>query len=416
MVTTDSATHLRIDPARFWATIERSAEIGVGRPGGLRRLALTDADREMRDQLVSWAESARYQVRVDRVGNLFVRREGTDPSLPPVLIGSHLDTQVAGGRYDGIVGVLAGLEVLRSLDDHGAWPKRAIEVVSWTNEEGARFQPPMMASAAFAGLLPVEAVLASRDAAGVTVGEELERIGYAGRAPVGGEIDSYFELHIEQGPILDSAGIDVGIVTGTYSVHGMKVDIRGETAHTGPTYMRDRRNALVGAARLAVAVDDIGWRYAGTDGRSTVASVVAWPNTTGIISEWAQLALDVRHADPQVADEMLAEVEAAIPCVAEAANVDIEISSRYRFGDERFDEACIAVLRQAASTLALPTLDLPSVAGHDAYNLSHVAPTAMVFTPCTGGISHNEREHADLARTVPGVEVLLNAVRERASR
>jgi beta-ureidopropionase / N-carbamoyl-L-amino-acid hydrolase len=406
---------LHANGERLWSTIARSNEIGIGRAGGLRRLALTDADREMRDQFVAWARVDGREVRVDRVGNVFVRRDGRDPALAPVLVGSHLDTQVAGGRYDGILGVLAGLELLRTLDDAGVDAERSIEVVSWTNEEGARFQPPMMASAAFTNALSVDAVLAAKDATGVTVGDELRRIGYDGDAPVGNPIDSYFELHIEQGPILDRANVDVGIVTSTYTVHGLKVDARGETAHTGPTYMKDRRNALVAAALLAVDVNDIGWRYSDTDGRATVASINAWPNTTGIISEWAQIACDVRHHDRDTADAMLAEVEAAIPRAAQRANVDMEVVGRYRFGDERFDDDLIARLRKAASDLDIATLDIASVAGHDAYNLARVAPTAMIFTPCRDGISHNEREHADLERSLPGVDVLVNAVAERAS-
>lgn len=407
---------LRVDGERLWATMMRSAEIGLGRPGGLCRLALTDADREMRDQFVDWCREAGTDVRVDRVGSIFARREGRDPALAPVLIGSHLDTQIAGGRYDGILGVLAGLEILRTLEDHSVTTERPIEVVSWTNEEGARFQPPMMASAAFAKWLTVEQVLASTDRDGITVAGELERIGYAGSADVGSPVDAYFELHIEQGPDLDASGLDVGIVTGTYTVHGLKVDAHGECAHTGPTPMSMRRNALVAAAMLAVEVDEIGWKYAGSGGRATAASLHAWPNATGIISDWAQVALDVRHSDPVIADAMRAELEAAIPRIAQRVNVELEVTARYRFGDERFDDDCIALLRKAAASLGHPTLDLLSVAGHDAYHVSHVAPVAMVFTPCRDGISHNEREFASLERSLPGVDVLLHAVVARANR
>jgi beta-ureidopropionase / N-carbamoyl-L-amino-acid hydrolase len=408
---------VRIDGERLWSTIETSATIGVGRPGGLCRLALTDADREMRDTFIGWARDAGYEARVDEIGSIFVRRRGADDSLAPVVIGSHLDTQVAGGRYDGIVGVLAGLEVLRTLDDHGIETRRSIEVVSWTNEEGARFQPPMMGSAVFAGVIPLEQALSVVDASGVTVGAELERIGYRGQEPVGGRpLDSYFELHIEQAPDLDASTVDVGVVTGSFAVHGVKVDVRGETAHTGPTPMDRRRNALVGAARLAVAVDDVGHRHQHTGGRATAASITSWPNATGIIAEWAQLAFDVRHSDPDVAVAMLAEVEAEIPRIAERNNVDIEVIARWRFGDEEFDANCAELVRDAGRALNIPVVDMMSIAGHDAYYISKVAPTALIFTPCRDGVSHNEAEHADRHRTIPGVNVLLHAVIARADR
>jgi hypothetical protein len=238
-------TQLAINGPRLWDTIMASARIGPGRiETGLRRLALTDADREMRDLFVRWCRDAGCAVTIDRMGSIFARRAGTDDSLPPVLIGSHLDTQIAGGRFDGILGVLAGLEVIRTLNDAGVRTRRPIELVSWTNEEGARFAPPMLASAVFAGVRPLEWALARVDADGRTVGEELSRIGYAGAAPVGGRpVDAYFELHIEQGPILDDKGIPVGVVTGGFEVRGVVVEVRGETAHAGPTPMAQRRNA-----------------------------------------------------------------------------------------------------------------------------------------------------------------------------
>ena len=305
---------VRIDAARFWTTVMRSGDIGPGKAGGLRRLALSDADKEMRDLFVTWCTEAGCTVTVDRVGNIFARRPGTDDHLPPVLVGSHLDTQVAGGKYDGIVGVLAGLEILRTLDERRIRTKRPLELVCWTNEEGARFTPPMVASGAFAGVFDVDWVLALRDDDGKGFGAELERIGYAGKTDVGGrDIDAYFERHIEQGPILDREAVPVGIVVGGYAVRGMHVDIHGETAHAGPTPMDRRRNALVGAAMLAVAVNDIGWKYHPTEGKATVPRLVAWPNKAGILSEYAQLTCDVRHAETAVADRMWDEVKAALP-------------------------------------------------------------------------------------------------------
>lgn len=239
---------LEIDGHRLWATLMASAEIGALSQGGLRRLALSDADRQMRDLLASWAAEGGYQVLVDQLGTMILRRRGTSEALQPVVIGSHLDTQWAGGRFDGILGVLAGLEVLRSLDDNGIETLRPIEVVNWTNEEGARFQPPMLCSLAFAGKVSVEWVYERQERDGRRFVEELERIGYRGREPVRRSVDSYFELHIEQGPRLDASGLKVGIVIGGYASRGMRIIVRGENAHVGPTPMERRSNALVGAA------------------------------------------------------------------------------------------------------------------------------------------------------------------------
>ena len=410
-------SEMTIDAARFWNTVARSGEIGPGKSGGLRRLALTDADKEMRDLFVTWCTEAGCTVTVDRVGNIFARRPGTDDHLPAVLMGSHLDTQVAGGKYDGIVGVLAGLEVLRTLDERRIRTKRPLELVCWTNEEGARFTPPMVASGAFAGVFDVDWVLALRDDDGKVFGSELERIGYAGKTDVGGRsVDAYFELHIEQGPILDAESVPVGIVVGGYAVRGMHVDVHGETAHAGPTPMDRRRNALVGAAMLAVAVNDVGWRYHASEGKATVPRLVAWPNKAGILAEYAQVTCDVRHAEPAMADRMWAEVKAAMPDCAKRANVEMRVAGEWQFGSERFDPGCIRLIREAAQQLGVPHRDILSQAGHDAYYISRIAPTAMIFTPCRDGISHNEAEHAERDYTVPGVNVLLHAVLARANR
>jgi N-carbamoyl-L-amino-acid hydrolase len=371
----------------------------------------------MRDLFVTWCTEAACTVTVDRVGNIFARRPGGDDGLPPVLMGSHLDTQVAGGKYDGIVGVLAGLEVLRTLDERRVRTKRPLELVCWTNEEGARFTPPMVASGAFAGVFDVDWVPGLRDDDGLVFGPELARIGYDGKTPVGGRaIDAYFELHIEQGPILDREAVPVGIVTGGYAVRGMHVDVHGETAHSGPTPMDRRRNALVGAAMLAVAVNEIGWRYHATEGKATAARLVAWPNKAGILAEYAQLTCDVRHAERDMADRMWAEVKAAMDDCARRASVQMSVAGEWQFGSERFDPGCIRLIREAARRLGVPHRDILSQAGHDAYYISRIAPTAMIFTPCRAGISHNEAEHAECDTTVPGVNVLLHAVLDRANR
>ena len=416
-----TTNQLQANGDRFWDTIEASAQIGPGVAGGLRRLALTDSDAEVRALFRQWCEEAGCTVTIDQMGSMFARREGRE-DLPPVLVGSHLDTQIAGGRYDGIVGVLAGLEIVRTLNDLGITTKRPIEVVNWTNEEGARFQPPMVAAGVFAGVYELDWALArpTREPdthEGKTLGEELQRIGFAGETPVGGrDVDSYFELHIEQGPELDKRGTQVGIVTGGYAVRAMLIRIKGETAHTGPTPMEKRKNALVGAARMMVAADDLGWEYAGTLGKVTAARVTASPNLAGILSDRAELSLDLRHPEPAVADEMLAKLEAAIAQAARRAQVEYEIAERFTFGDELFDPDCVARLREANEALGYSSMDLLSQAGHDAYHMAASFPTAMLFSPCGDGITHNEAENTTLEDQLPAVNVLLNAVVSRAER
>ena len=408
---------VEIDGRRLWSTILRSAEIGPGTKGGLRRLALSDMDKTMRDQFVAWCREAGCEVSVDRVGSIFARRGGRENALPPVVIGSHLDTQIAGGRYDGVLGVLAGLEIVRTLNDRGIETKRPIEIVSWTNEEGARFTPSMTASGAFAGVFTTDYALGLKDDDGMSYGDELRRIGYAGAAPVGGRaLDSYFELHIEQGPILDRDNLPMGIVMKGYTSFGCLVDVFGENAHTASTPMDKRRNALYGASLLVTAVHAIGWDHHTTDGKGNASRLVCSPNKFGIIPDYAQVALDVRHPDPVAATVMFEALKAAITESAKRANVEMTMVTSWSFGNERFDPDCIALVKDAAASLGVPCREMMSQVGHDAYYFSRVAPTALIFTPCKDGISHNEAEHTTLAQSTPGINVLLNAVIARANR
>ncbi|KPQ09243.1 MAG: N-carbamoyl-L-amino-acid hydrolase [Saliniramus fredricksonii] len=406
---------LRIDLGRFAQTLEASSCIGAGREGGMARLALSDADREMRDLFVTWCREAGLAVRVDELGNIFARRAGRENDLAPVLVGSHLDTQANGGRFDGIVGVLGALELVRRLDDIGYETRRPIEIVNWTNEEGARFSPPMICSGAFAGVYDRDWVRARRADDGPTLGEELQRIGYAGAAPVGGFVpDSCFELHIEQGPILDAEGIDVGIVTHAYDSHGFRVQFSGETAHAGPWPMERRRNALVAAARLCVLVDDIGWDFAESGGKSTTARIAAWPNKTGIVSDWSEVNVDVRHDDPRIAGIMAERIVRAVGQAAARAGCTGEIVERWNWGGAIFDAGLVAGVREQALRLGHATRDLPSQAGHDAYFLARICPTAMIFTPCRDGITHNHREDVALERLRAGLDTLMHAVVARS--
>lgn len=410
-------TDQQIDPARFWSTIQLSAQIGVGREGGLSRLALSDSDKAMRDAFCELCRDAGLTVRVDGVGNIFARRAGREDDLPPVLMGSHLDTQANGGCFDGIVGVLGALEVIRTLNDIGHVTRRPLEIVNWTNEEGARFSPPMLASGSFAGRYDPEWVYGRKADDGATFGDELRRIGYLGDAPVGGwKPDAYFELHIEQGPVLDAEGVQVGIVTHGYRSHGFLVEFKGETAHTGPWPMERRRNALLGAARLLVEVDDIGWDFAGSGGKATAAHLVAWPNRAGILSDWAQAICDVRHEDPTSADVMAERTRRAMGVAAARSGTTVEILDHWVWGGRIFDEGLIDTVRRQAGAFGYSHRDLPSQAGHDAYFLARVCPTAMIFTPCAGGITHNNAEFASIEQLQPGANVLLHSVVERADR
>ena len=410
------ANVLEIDPERLWETLERSAEIGRFRDVGLRRLALSAEDKQMRDVFIKWAKDAGCAVEIDRLGNIFARRAGSDASLPPVAIGSHLDTQICGGRYDGILGVLCGLEVVRSLNDRGLATKRGIEVICWTNEEGARFNPPMMGSMAFAGKIPLADVLATRDDEGITVAQALEEIGYAGPAPLGRTFDSYFELHIEQAPVLDREKCDVGIVVGGYKTQALRLLIKGDTGHAGGTPMAMRRNALVGAGYVIAAVNDIGLAYASDEGRTTTTRIESFPNLAGTYAEQVKLTLDFRHIDAARFDAMGKEVRAAIAASASKANVEIEVSEGWSWGTELFAPDCIELLRTTARELGLPYREMRSQAGHDAYAVATMAPTAMIFTPCHEGISHNVNENIELVRSVPGANLLLNAAVARANR
>ncbi|WP_434288139.1 Zn-dependent hydrolase [Celeribacter sp. SCSIO 80788] len=407
----------RMSVDRFWSTIEASAEIGKGRPGGLSRLTLTDSDREMRDLFCDWCREAGLAVEIDELGSIFARRDGTDSSLAPILIGSHLDTQINGGRFDGIAGVFAGLELVRTLNELGHVTKRPIVIVDWTNEEGARFSPPMVASGCFVGRYERDWVYDLEADDGPRFGDELERIGYKGDKPCkAGEIDAYFELHIEQGPILDAEGREVGVVTGGYPSHGMRVRFEGETAHTGPTPMDLRHNALIAGARFLTAVDDIGWEFAVHDGKATGSRLAAWPNKPGILSDTAQCIADVRHPDPITAKVMAEKMRRAAKASAAMAGCVAVIEDEWVWGGDIFDGELVNGIRDEAVRQGYNWRDIQSQAGHDAYHMAMHCPSAMIFTPCKGGITHNNNESCEPEDFRAGLNMLLHAVVKRADR
>ena len=407
---------LRIDIERLWQSLMTMGEIGATEAGGVARLALGDQDKAARDLFTAWCEAAGLEVRVDRLGNMFGRRQGQDPGRPPILFGSHLDSQPKGGRFDGALGVLAALEVVRTLNDAKIRTEAPLEIVNWSDEEGCRFGSGMWASAAFAGLITVEAALATADWRGTTVATELQRIGYAGDAPVGGyPIDCFLECHIEQGPKLEAAGLKVGIVSGASAQRVYRVTVEGTEGHAGTVPMSKRRDALLGAARmvdslhrLAVEVDD--------DMVLTIGAFDVLPNGRSTIPGKVIFAVDNRHPKGAVLEKTATNIEATCQRIAQDLSLAVEIAEQSRRDEIKFDDGLNQLLRTEAERLGLGYLELTSGAGHDACKLADLAPTAMIFVPCRGGVSHREDEWAEPADLEAGANLLLKAVLARAGR
>jgi N-carbamoyl-L-amino-acid hydrolase len=408
--------NLRIDADRLWASLMDLAKIGATDKGGVRRLALTDLDREGRDLFVAWAREAGCDVSVDRMGNIFARRAGREDSLPPVMTGSHLDTQPNGGKFDGAYGVMAGLEVLRALAASGYRTRAPIEVVAWTNEEGSRFAPAMVASGVFAGVFDEAYGLSRADRDGKTIGEELRRIGYAGDAPTGGRrVAAFFEAHIEQGPILEAEGKTIGVVSDVQGARWYDVAFAGQDGHAGATPMERRRDAMLGAARLIDRIDRIG-RARAPYGRATVGVVDALPGSRNTVPGLAKISVDIRHPDARELAAMDADLRRAAAAIAAEHGLGLQLDDIWHSPPVAFDKTCVDALRRAAARNGFPARDMVSGAGHDAVYLSRIAPTAMVFVPCTDGLSHNEAEDAKPADLAAGCQVLLEAIVETADR
>jgi N-carbamoyl-L-amino-acid hydrolase len=406
---------LSVNGARLWDSLMEMAKIGATPKGGVCRLALTDLDKQGRDLFVRWAKEAGCTISVDRMGNVFARRAGIDDSLSPVVTGSHADSQPTGGRFDGIYGVLGGLEVIRSLNDRGIRTQRAIETVIWTNEEGSRFAPAMVASGVFAGVFTEEYGLSRADVDGKTVGEELKRIGYAGDIPCGGRaIHAAFELHIEQGPILEAEGKTIGVVHAAQGQRWYEVVLTGQESHAGPTPMPRRRDALLGTARVIQLVNEIGLKYA-PYACATVGMVQVHPNSRNVIPGRVFFTIDFRHPEDAVLAQMDADLRAAVAQIAESGKLELtKLEQIFYYKPVAFDGDCVASVRAAAERFGYSHRDIVSGAGHDACYLAQVAPTSMVFVPCVGGISHNEIEDATPEWIEAGANVLLHAMLERA--
>jgi N-carbamoyl-L-amino-acid hydrolase len=410
-----NAPLLRVDGNRLWQSLQDMARIGATPDGGVCRLALTEEDRQARRLLQSWAQQGGYGVQVDVMGDMFIRRVGQDDTLAPVVIGSHADSQPSGGRYDGIYGVLAGLEVLRSLDDHGVQTLRPVEVVNWTNEEGARFAPAMIASGVFAGVFELEYGLSRTDAQGIRIGRALQDIGYAGALPVGGKpIHAAFELHIEQGPVLEAENVDIGVVTGAQGQRWFDLELSGNSAHAGTTPMLHRRDALLGLARVAEAVYRLGLAE-GEAGRATIGRVEVRPNSRNVVPGKVFFTVEFRHPDDAVLDKLERSLLFQVRHIAQALRLEWKVNRIFQYAPLPFDESCIDTVRKAARALGHSHRDILSGAGHDACHLAQVAPTSMIFIPCEAGISHNPKENILENWSTSGADVLLHAVLSKAN-
>ena len=407
---------LRIFGARLWSDLMTQGAIGALPRGGLDRMALTDGDRDARGIFAHWCKEAGLALTIDGMGNMFARRDGADNSLPPVLMGSHLDTQSPGGKFDGPLGVLAALEVARTLHEAGIVTKRAIEVVNWTNEEGARFTPGLMGSAVFAGVVPIETAHASTDRAGLRFGDELRRIRYAGDTPLGGRpIDSYFELHIEQGPLLEAAGITIGAVTHSHYSISADIECLGANAHIQSEPMLRRRNALVGAAKMIDAIDTIGRAHAPAGSASTVV-LDTWPNNRINIPHRAVFSYGLMHPDEAGMLEMGAAIDAAQARIAGETGLAFNTLVKRRRDPIHFHPDMVALAEKCARELGYSVQRMRTRPGHDAFNMTLLCPTELIFVPCRDGMSHSELEWCTPEHCAAGANVLLHGVLGRSNR
>ena len=400
---------------RLWESLMEMAKIGATEKGGCCRLALTDLDREGRDLFSKWCQEAGCTIKVDKMGNIFARRAGKNDDLPPVMTGSHLDTQPTGGKYDGVFGVLAGLEVLRTLNDFDVQTEHPVEVAVWTNEEGSRFAPAMVASGVFAGVFDLEYGLSRADLDGKTMGEELKRIGYAGSEEVGGrEIKAFFEAHIEQGPILEHEEKTIGVVMGAQGQRWYEVTVTGQEAHAGPTPMARRKDALVAASKMVTEVNRIG-----LDNQpfacATVGLIQSSPNSRNTIPGSVFFTVDFRHPKDEILSKMDAELRAFCQKTADDGGFEMEFEEIWYSPPVEFDKDCVNAVRTGAERAGYGNMDIISGAGHDACYINRVAPTGMIFVPCENGISHNEEEEATPEDLAAGCNVLLHAIVDRAN-
>jgi N-carbamoyl-L-amino-acid hydrolase len=402
----------RVNRERLWRSLMDLARIGATPKGGVCRLTLTEVDREGRDLFARWAHEAGMTVRVDGIGNMYARRQGADPDASAVAIGSHLDSQPSGGKFDGAYGVMAGLEIVRTLNDADLTTRAPLEVIAWTNEEGSRFVPTMMGSGVFAGVHRLEDALAQTDLERVSVRDALQSIGYAGRAQPP-SLGAYFEAHIEQGPVLEQTGTTIGVVLGALGQRWFDLTITGQDAHAGPTPMELRKDALVAASRVVLEVNRIATGFPAY-ARGTVGQMRVLPNSRNVVPGEVRLTIDLRNAKQTTLDAMVEALKASLKAIEAECRAATELTEVVSFAPSEFAPPLVDSVRAAAVALGHSHRDIVSGAAHDAVYVSRVAPAAMVFVPCEGGISHNEIENATPEDVAAGADVLLHAVLARA--
>ncbi|CTQ48775.1 Zn-dependent hydrolase [Jannaschia donghaensis] len=415
-MTASAGQNLKVDPDRLWDSLMEMAQIGPGVAGGNNRQTLTDADGEGRHLFKKWCDDAGCTMGVDAIGNMFATRPGTDPNAPAVYVGSHLDTQPTGGKYDGVLGVLAGLEVIRTLNDLNIRTKHPIVATNWTNEEGTRFAPAMLASGVFAGVHTQDWAEDKRDAEGKRFGDELDRIGWRGEEAVGARKDdmhAFFELHIEQGPILEAEGRDIGVVTHGQGLSWTQVTVHGKDSHTGSTPMPMRKNAGLAMARILEKVEEIALSHA-PHAVGAAGHIDVHPNSRNVIPGKVVFTVDFRSPTLSVIEDMEARLRSEAQAIADAMEMEIEFEKVGGFDPVAFDEGCVTAVRTAAERLGYSHMDIISGAGHDACWINRVCPTAMIMTPCVDGLSHNEAEEITKDWARAGADVLLHAVVETA--
>ncbi|WP_339646226.1 Zn-dependent hydrolase [Jannaschia helgolandensis] len=408
--------NLRIDADRLWDSLMEMAKIGPGVAGGNNRQTLTDADAEGRALFKSWCDAAGCTMGVDKIGNMFATRPGTDPDALPVYVGSHLDTQPTGGKYDGVLGVLSGLEVIRTLNDLDIKTKHPIVATNWTNEEGTRFAPAMLASGVFAGVHTQDWAEDKTDAEGKRFGDELDRIGWRGDEDVGArreKMHAFFELHIEQGPILEAEGKDIGVVTHGQGLSWTQITIHGKDSHTGSTPMPMRKNAGLAMARILLEVEEIALSHA-PHAVGAAGHIDVYPNSRNVIPGKVVFTVDLRSPTLSVIEDMEARLEKSARRICDDMGMEVELEKVGGFDPVTFDEGCVTAVRNAAERLGYSHMDIISGAGHDACWINRVTPTAMIMCPCVDGLSHNEAEDITREWAQAGADVLLHAVLETA--
>ena len=405
---------LHVNGDRLWSSLMELAKIGATPKGGVKRLTLTDLDKQGRDLVVGWARDAGMSITIDQIGNVFMRRDGSNNALPPIMTGSHIDTQPTGGKFDGNYGVLAGIEVVRTLNDHGIKTEAPIEVAFWTNEEGSRFVPVMMGSGVFCGAFTLEHAYAAKDTEGKTVKEELERIGYKGdQVPGQHPIGAYFETHIEQGPVLEDEDKVIGVVPAVMGLSWYDCTVTGMEAHAGPTPMHLRKDAIQVSTRIIQEVVSIANRYP-PYGRGTVGMMQVFPNSRNVIPGEVKFSIDLRNVNDELLNTMHEEMLAFIDKTRQETGLGIQIERVSYYPPCPFHPDCVDAVRNATAKLGYSTMDVVSGAGHDAIYAARVAPAGMIFVPCKDGISHNEIEDAKAEHLEAGCNVLLHAMLERA--